>query len=96
MFNFIQKPSRVGGTIAILDDGDTFSQVAFHVGTDNFDETYLRISAGILTHAAGTKVEALFRAVRKQLAPDRLLRRRGAGEQRRPDRLGGPPCSLTA
>ena len=57
MFDFTQKPSRVGGIIAILDDGDTFSQVAFHVGTDNFDETHLRISAGILTHAAGTKVE---------------------------------------
>lgn len=57
MFNFTLVPSRVGGTIAILDDGDNFSQVAFHAGTDNFDETFLRISSSILTHAAGTKVE---------------------------------------
>lgn len=57
MFDFIQKPSRVGGVIAVLDDGDTFSQVAFHAGSDNFDETFLRISASILTHAAGAKVE---------------------------------------
>ena len=57
MFDFIQKPSRVGGTIAVLDDGDTFSQVAFHAGSDNFNETFLRISASILTDAAGTKVE---------------------------------------
>lgn len=57
MFDFTLVPSRVGGTIAILDDGDTFSQVAFHAGSDNFGETFLRISAGILTHAAGAKVE---------------------------------------
>lgn len=57
MFDFQQVPSRTGGTIAVLDDGDTFSQVAFHAGTDNFDQTFLRISASILTHAAGTKVE---------------------------------------
>ena len=57
MFDFIQKPSRAGGVIAVLDDGETFSQVAFHAGTDNFNETFLRISAGILTHAAGAKVE---------------------------------------
>lgn len=57
MFDFIQKPSRVGGTLAVLDDGDTFSQVAFHAGSDNFDQTFLRISASVLTHAAGTKVE---------------------------------------
>lgn len=57
MFDFQQVPSRTGGTIAVLDDGNTFSQVAFHAGTDNFDQTFLRISASILTHAAGTKVE---------------------------------------
>lgn len=57
MFNFIQKPSRAGGTIAVLDDGDNFQQVAFHTGTDNFDETFLRISASILTRAGGDMVE---------------------------------------
>ena len=57
MFDFQQVPSRTGGTIARLDDGDVVMQVAFHAGTDNFNETFLRISASILTHAAGTKVE---------------------------------------
>lgn len=57
MFNFTQKPSRAGGTIAVLDDGDNFQQVAFHTGTDNFDETFMRISASILTRAAGDMVE---------------------------------------
>lgn len=57
MFNFKQIPSKAGGTIAVLDDGDNFQQVAFHAGTDNFGETYLRISAGILTHTVGGKVE---------------------------------------
>lgn len=57
MFNFIQKPSRAGGTIAVLDDGENFQQVAFHTGSDNFGETFLRISAGILTQAAGVTVE---------------------------------------
>lgn len=56
MFDFQQVPSRTGGTIARLDDG-VFMQVAFHTGSDNLGETFLRISSSILTHAAGTKVE---------------------------------------
>lgn len=57
MFNFKQIPSKSGGTIAVLDDGDTFSQVAFHAGSDNFSETFLRISASVIAEHDDVKVE---------------------------------------
>ena len=57
MFDFQQVPSRTGGTIARLDDGDVVMQVAFHAGSDNFNETFLRISAAVITEHAGQEVE---------------------------------------
>lgn len=57
MFDFIQRPSRTGGTIARLVDGDVLMQVAFHAGSDNYGETFLRISASVITEHAGQEAE---------------------------------------
>lgn len=57
MFNFTPIPSRTGGTIARLADGDVVMQVAFHAGSDNFGETFTRISASLISTAVGQEVE---------------------------------------
>ncbi len=57
MFDFIQLPSRTGGTIARLIDGDVLMQVAFHAGSDNFSETFLRISASVAVEHGGAECE---------------------------------------
>lgn len=57
MFDFQQVPSRTGGTIARLDDGDVVMQVAFHAGSDNFNETFLRISASVIAEHDDIRVE---------------------------------------
>ena len=57
MFDFQQVPSRTGGTIARLDDGDVVMQVAFHTGSDNFNETFLRISASVVAEHDDITVE---------------------------------------
>ncbi len=57
MFDFTQQPSRTGGTIARLTDGDVLMQVAFHAGSDNLGETFLRISGAVVTEHDGQAVE---------------------------------------
>lgn len=57
MFDFIQRPSRTGGTIARLVDGDVLMQVAFHAGSDNYGETFLRISASVAVDHSGAECE---------------------------------------
>lgn len=57
MFDFQQVPSRTGGTIARLDDGDVFMQVAFHTGSDNLGETFLRISSSVAVEHGGAECE---------------------------------------
>ena len=48
MFDFQQIPSRTGGTIARLVDGDVLMQVAFHAGDCSSGETFLRISSSVI------------------------------------------------
>jgi hypothetical protein len=47
MFDFQQVPSRTGGTISRLDDGDVVMQVAFHTGECNSGFDFLRISGAV-------------------------------------------------
>lgn len=47
MFDFQQLPSRTGGTIARLSDGDVHMQVAFHAGECSSGTSFLRICSAI-------------------------------------------------